>query len=148
MARRALGRPWSALGELRRAAGAGARRDVSLDFHGILKSALMPAAGAASPSAGATARPGRGPRLFRPARSRPRRQTRYDQALGLAEAFGASRGVAGLGRFRPALKDVPLPDPAAVWDRAAGRRLVLVPGASRPGRDQALAAAPLDRPGR
>jgi ADP-heptose:LPS heptosyltransferase len=59
--------------------------------------------------------------------------TRYDQALGLAEAFGRSRGLPGLGRFHPALKDALLPDPGPVWDPGPRTRVVLVPGASRRG---------------
>ena len=62
-----------------------------------------------------------------------RHQTRYDQALGLAETFGRSRGVEGLGRFHSALQEVALPDPGAIWTQAAKPRLVLVPGASRRG---------------
>jgi ADP-heptose:LPS heptosyltransferase len=129
VARRALGRPWSALGELRRAAAL-VRADVSLDFHGILKSALIPRL-ARIPERWGDGATREGARLFQTRPLAPRRQSRYDQALGLAEAFGASRGVAGLGRFRAALKDVPLP-PAAVWD-PGGPRLVLVPGASARG---------------
>ena len=129
--RRALGRPWTALGELRRVAAA-LRCEVSLDFHGILKSALIPRlAGIPERWGDGLTREGAG--LLQTHPLPRRRQTRYDQALGLAEAFGASRGRPGLGRFHPALKDVALPDPGPVWDATGGPRLVLVPGASRRG---------------
>ena len=51
----------------------------------------------------------------------------------MAEAFGRSRGTAGLGSFLPVLKAVPLPDPGAVWTQVEKPRVVLVPGASRRG---------------
>jgi ADP-heptose:LPS heptosyltransferase len=131
VARRKLGRPWSALGELRRAAAA-LRCEVSLDFHGILKSALIPRlAGVPERWGDGLAREGAG--LLQTHPLPYRRQTRYDQALGLAEAFGASRGLTGLGRFHPALRDVQLPDPGPVWTDEGRPRLVLVPGASRRG---------------
>jgi len=41
--------------------------------------------------------------------------------------------VPGLDRFRPALKDVVLPDPGPVWAEDGRPRVVLVPGASRRG---------------
>ena len=62
-----------------------------------------------------------------------RHQTRYDQALGLSQTFGESRGLSGLGRFHPALKEVPLPDPGEIWPPARRPRIVLVPGASKHG---------------
>ena len=132
VARRRLSNPLSALGELRRVAGVVRGAEASLDFHGILKAALIPRL------AGIPERWGDGvtkefagrlqthPQPFR-------RQTRYDQALGLAEAFGRSQGVSGLGRFHPPLGEVPLPDPGPVWKDGRGRRVVLVPGASRRG---------------
>ena len=132
VARKALGAPWAALGEFRRVAGALRGCEASLDFHGILKSALAPwMAGIPERWGDGATREG-----ARALQTRPlpfRRQTRYDQALGLAEAFGASRGVPGLGRFHPALKDAPLPDPGPVWAADGRPRAVLVPGASRRG---------------
>jgi ADP-heptose:LPS heptosyltransferase len=131
VARRALGRPWSALGELRRVAAALRGCEASLDFHGILKSALAPRL-AEIPERWGDGVTREGARLLQTHPLPHRPMTRYDQALGLAEAFGVSRGIPGLGRFHPALKDVPLPDPGPVW--AAGKpRVVLVPGASRRG---------------
>jgi heptosyltransferase I len=130
--RRRLSNPLSVLGELNRVADLVRDGGVSLDFHGILKAALIPRL------AGIPERWGDGvtkefagslqthPMAFR-------RQTRYDQALGLAEAFGRSRGVAGLGRFHPALREVPLPDPGDIWPQTGKPRVVLVPGASRRG---------------
>jgi len=129
VARRALGRPWSALGELKRVA-AQVRCEVSLDFHGILKSALIPRL-AGIPERWGDGATREGAHLLQTHRLERRAQSRYDQALGLAEAFGASRGVPGLGQFRPALKGAELPA-APVWD-PGGPRLVLVPGASRRG---------------
>ena len=130
--RKRLSQPVSALGELRRVAGAIRDCEASLDFHGILKSALIPR------MADIRERWGDGvTREFaghlQTHRVPFRSQTRYDQALGLAEAFGRSRGIQGLDRFRPALREVALPDPGPVWSRSGLPRLVLVPGASRRG---------------
>ncbi len=130
--RRRLSSPFAAPGELRRAAEGLRGCEASLDFHGILKAALIPR------FAGIRERWGDGVTKEFAGRlqSHPlpfRHQTRYDQALGLAEAFGRSRGVPGLGRFRPVLKEVPLPDPGPVWTQSDRPRVVLVPGASRRG---------------
>ena len=130
--RKRLSNPLSALPELRRTAEGIRGCGASLDFHGILKAALIPRL------AGIPERWGDGvTKEFAGAlQTHPlpfRHQTRYDQALGLAEAFGRSRGIEGLGRFRPALKEVGLPDPGAIWTQAAKPRVVLVPGASRRG---------------
>jgi len=130
--RRGRLKPWSALGELRRVAGRVRGADVALDFHGILKSALVPwLADLPERWGDGLAREGAGLLQTRPLPYRA--QTRYDQALGLAGAFGASRGLPGLDRFHPALRDVPLPDPGPVWAADGRPRVVLVPGASRRG---------------
>ena len=130
--RRARLRPWSALEELKRVAGALRGAEASLDFHGILKSALAPWLAELPERWGdGHTREGAGFLQNRPQPFRPR--TRYDQALGLAGAFGASRGVTGLDRFHPALRDVVLPDPGPVWSDDGRPRAVLVPGASRRG---------------
>ncbi|WP_257306602.1 glycosyltransferase family 9 protein [Geothrix campi] len=130
--RKRLSNPLTALPELKRVAGLIRDAEASLDFHGILKAALIPRLatlperwgdGVTKEFAGALQTH---PLPFR-------RQTRYEQALGLSEAFGLSRGVNGLGRFRPVLKTVPLPDPGPVWLQEARPRAVLVPGASRRG---------------
>lgn len=129
--RKALSNPLGALPELKRVAAELHGAEASLDFHGILKSALIPKL------AGIGERWGDGitkefAGSFQTRRLPFKRQTRYAQALGLAAAFGESRGVTGLGRFRPVLKEVLLPDPGAVWETQRPRAL-LVPGASRTG---------------
>ena len=130
--RKRLSNPLTALPELRRVAALVRDAEVSLDFHGILKAALIPKLadlperwgdGVTKEFAGKLQTH---PLLFR-------HQTRYDQALGLAEAFGRRRGQAGLGRFEPVLSTVELPDPGAIWAPGARPRVVLVPGASRRG---------------
>jgi ADP-heptose:LPS heptosyltransferase len=130
--RRRLSNPLSALPELRRVAGELRGSEASLDFHGILKAALIPKLGEIPERWG----DGVTKELAGTLQTHPlpfRHQTRYDQALGLAEAFGRSRGVPGLGRFRPVLAGVELPDPGQVWARGTKPRVVLVPGASRRG---------------
>ncbi|MBS1766125.1 MAG: glycosyltransferase family 9 protein [Acidobacteria bacterium] len=129
--RRALSDPFKALPELKRAAEQIQGADASLDFHGILKSALIPKfAGIAERWGDGVTKEGAG--LLQTQRVPFRRQTRYAQALGLAEAFAESRGMQGLGRFRPVLKDATLPDCGAIWETSRPR-VVLVPGASRAG---------------
>jgi len=130
--RKRLSSPFTALGELKRVAGLIRDAEVSLDFHGILKSALIPRLAAVPERWG----DGVTKEFAGSLQTHPlafRHQTRYDQALGLAEAFGRSRGVAGLGRFRPVLKAVALPDPGSIWAETGRPRAVLVPGASRRG---------------
>jgi len=130
--RKRLSNPFSALGELKRVAALVRDGETSLDFHGILKAALIPTL------AGIPERWGDGVTKEYAGRLQThplpfRNQTRYQQALGLAEAFGRSRDMDGLGRFRPVLKGVVLPDPGAIWTQDRKPRLVLVPGASRRG---------------
>jgi len=130
--RKRLSNPLSALGELRRVAALVRDGEASLDFHGILKAALIPRLAAIPERWG----DGVTKELAGHLQTRPlpfRHQTRYEQALGLAEAFGRSRGVAGLGRFRPVLRSVDLPDPGTIWLQEEKPRVVLVPGASRRG---------------
>lgn len=127
-----ISHPVRAWAEFRRVAEEIRGADCSLDFHGILKAAVIPRLADIPERWGdGVTKEGAGwlqthPRPFR-------HQTRYDQALGLAEAFGRSRGVGGLGRFHPALADAPLPDPGAIWPASGKPRVVLVPGASRRG---------------
>ena len=130
--RKKLSSPFSALGELKRVAALVRDGEASLDFHGILKAALIPKLAAIPERWG----DGVTKEFAGSMQNHPLpflHQTRYDQALGLAEAFGRSRGVEGLGRFSPVLRTVPLPDPGTVWTQTQQPRIVLVPGASRRG---------------
>jgi len=130
--RKQLSNPFTALLELNRVAGLVRDGEASLDFHGILKAALIPKLAAIPERWGDGVTKEFAGRLqthsmaFRP-------QTRYDQALGLADAFGRSRGIEGLGRFRPVLRHVPLPEAGTIWSQDQKPRVVLVPGASRRG---------------
>lgn len=121
-----------AFAEFRRVATALQGATASLDFHGILKSAAI------SALAGIPERWGDGVTKEGAAWLQTHRlprcaQDRYAQALGLAEAFGRSRGVEGLGRFSPVLQNLALPETASPWSPDGRRRIVLVPGASRRG---------------
>ena len=130
--RKRLSHPLQALIELKRMARAIAESEVSLDFHGILKSAMIPKLAAIPERWGdGVTKEGAGWLQTNPLPFR--QQTRYDQALGLAQAFGDSRGSSGLGHFKPVLRDVKLPDPGLVWEQAVKPRVVMVPGASRRG---------------
>lgn len=129
--RKALSDPFKALPELKRVAAQIEGADASLDFHGILKSSLIPKFAKIRERWGdGVTKEGAG--LLQTKRVPFRLQSRYAQALGLAEAFGQSRGVNGLGRLRPVLKEAALPDPGPIWE-TAHPRVVLVPGASRAG---------------
>jgi len=130
--RRQLSNPFSALGELKRVAALVRDGEVSLDFHGILKAALIPRLADIRERWGDGVTKEFAGRL----QSHPlafQHQTRYQQALGLAEAFGRSRGVEGLGRFRPVLNQASLPGAGVIWHQDQKPRVVLVPGASRRG---------------
>jgi len=130
--RKRLSNPLSAFGELKRVAALVKDAEASLDFHGILKAALIPKLAAIGERWG----DGVTKEFAGSLQTHPlpfRHQTRYAQALGLAEAFGKSRGVPGLGCFRPVLREASLPDPGPIWLQAANPRVVLVPGASRRG---------------
>lgn len=130
--RRRLSHPFSALKELRRVAEMVRGADVSLDFHGILKAALIPWLGEIPVRWGdGVTKEGAGWLQTHPLPFR--NQTRYAQALGLAGAFGDQAGCSGLEVFHPVLRDVPLPDPGPVWEPDGKPRMVLVPGASRRG---------------
>jgi len=127
-----LSSPGGFLGECRRVAEELRGAEASLDFHGILKSALIPKLARIPQRWGdGVTKEGAGYLQTRPLPFRY--QTRYEQALGLSRAFGEQYGLAGLGRFRPVLRDVPLPDPGPAWEQDRKPRVVLVPGASRRG---------------
>jgi len=132
VARKRLSRPPSALKELHRVAREIEGADASLDFHGILKSALIPKL-AATPERWGDGITKEGAAFLQTHLPPYRYQSRYSQALGLSEAFGISRGIPGLGRFLPPLKDANLPDPGAIWESDGRPRVLLVPGASRRG---------------
>jgi len=127
-----LSSPAGFLRECRRVAEEIRGADASLDFHGILKSALIPKlAGIPERWGDGVTKEGAGWLQTRPMPFQY--QTRYDQALGLSRAFGERHGIQGLGAFRPVLQGVPLPDPGAVWGHGDKPKVVLVPGASRRG---------------
>ena len=130
--RKCLSNPLKALPELKRVAKEIARAEASLDFHGILKSAMIPKLADIPERWGdGVTKEGGGWLQTKPLPFR--QQTRYDQALGLAKAFGESRGSSGLGHFKPVLGKVGLPDPGLVWEQSRKPRVVMVPGASRRG---------------
>ncbi len=130
--RQRLSNPLAAWGEWQRVADPLRGAEASLDFHGILKSAVIPSLARIPERWGDGITKEFAGRLQTHALPF-RRQSRYDQALGLSEAFGASRGIPGLGHFRPLLATLPLPDPGAIWAMDGRPRVVLVPGASRRG---------------
>jgi ADP-heptose:LPS heptosyltransferase len=130
--RQELSNPLKAMRELKAVAAKIRGADASLDFHGILKSALVPKfAGIEERWGDGVTKEGAGWLQNHPLSWR--HQNRYNQALGLSKAFGESNGISGLGCFHPALKDLPLPDPGEIWPPNGRPRLVLVPGASRRG---------------
>jgi len=132
--RRALGRPWSALTELRRVASLICDCDISLDFHGILKSVLAPWL------AGIPERWGDGAtrewsHSFQTHSLPHLKMSRYDQALRLTGDFGLSRGIKSesLRSFNPIFKKLILPDIRPFWADDNRPRIVLVPGTSNRG---------------
>lgn len=130
--RKALSNPLTALAELQRVGDLVRGADASLDFHGILKAALIPRlAGIADRWGDGITKEGAG--LLQNRKLPNQSRSRYAQALGLSEAFGLAHGVQGLGRFRPILRGLPLPVVDPVWIETGLPRVILVPGASRRG---------------
>lgn len=132
--RRALGHPLSALAEIKIVSSLIRDCDVSLDFHGILKSALAPWL-ANIPERWGDGITREWAHLFQTHTLPFCRMSRYDQALRLVGDFGASRGLNGesLRLFNPVLKTSILPDAGSVWADDDRPRIVLVPGTSNRG---------------
>ncbi|MDR2560160.1 MAG: hypothetical protein LBC63_00085 [Holophagales bacterium] len=129
-----LSNPATALMELHRVGKLAHGADVSLDFHGVLKSALIPYFGGIKTRWG-DGNAKEGAAWLQNNRLPHKKRDRYSQALGLSEKFGALHGMSDLGRFRPILKDTDLP-PSAAWPCSVGEakpRILLVPGTSRAG---------------
>ena len=132
--RKKLSNPFLAMAELSRVGRLVKGADASLDFHGILKSALIPYF-AKIPTRWGDGRAKEGAGRLQNAWPPFKARDRYSQALGLAECFGQRHGVPGLGCFTPALKDAVLP-PSDAWlvhADAKAARILLVPGTSRAG---------------
>jgi ADP-heptose:LPS heptosyltransferase len=150
-----LSNPMEAMMELSRVGRLVRGADASLDFHGVLKSALIPYLG------GVGARWGdgcakEGAAWLQNNKLPYKKQDRYSQALRLSQEFGEKHGMPDLGRFKPVLKDACLP-PSGAWPvsgkangveglncatsqgqpaslkRDARPRILLAPGTSRSG---------------
>lgn len=141
--RKALSNPIRAIGELSRVAGIVKGADASLDFHGILKSAIIPYfAGIKERWGDGVTKEGAG--WFHNRGIAFKKQNRYAQAMGLSESFGLRHGISSSGRFEPILKDANLPPNSAwpVYDTTKRLRITLVPGTSHVGANKRW---PLDK---
>ena len=132
--RKKLSNPIQAIGELSRIARLIKGATASLDFHGILKSALIPyLAGIKERWGDGISKEGAG--LLQTKRPAYKKQNRYSQALGLSESFGNVYGIPDLGHFRPIFKTAKLPTNTA-WplpETNTRKRILLVPGTSSAG---------------
>ena len=119
--------PLKAIYEFRRVAEQIKHCDVSLDFHGVFKSSLIPYLGRI-PARWGDGIHKEGAHWFQSQILVPKKQSRYNQALGLAEAFGHTQGVYNLGHFRSLRKVIFGPDVSEV--PSSPHKILLVPGAS------------------
>lgn len=125
--RNKIANPLKAMQEFRAVAEQIKHCDVSLDFHGVFKSALIPSL-ARIPDRWGDGVHKEGAHWFQNHILPPKSQSRYEQALGLAEAFGRTQKVNHLGQFRSLRKVIFGSDAPEV--SSSPERILLVPGAS------------------
>jgi len=101
--------------------------DASLDFHGVFKSALIPYL-ARIPARWGDGIHKEGAHWLQNKILPFKSQSRYEQALGLAEAFGRANNVKYLGQFRSLRRVIFGSDTAET--SCSPKKILLVPGAS------------------